>query len=171
MNRQKWIDRKFEPGIDNSRLSEVLEKLLRNPARIEKLFDGIPDELLNKKPGGKWSVKENIGHLSDLEELHSARIDDFIEGKEILRVADMQNKKTEGANHNNKSASQLIDQFRNGRINFIGRIKPLDQEILNRESIHPRLKQPMRIVDMAYFVAEHDDHHIGTIKELIDQIK
>jgi hypothetical protein len=29
-----------------------------------------------------------------------------------------------------------------------------------RTGIHPRLKQPMRLIDMCLFVAEHDDHHL-----------
>jgi hypothetical protein len=28
-------------------------------------------------------------------------------------------------------------------------------------SLHPRLKIPVRIIDLVYFVAEHDDHHLG----------
>jgi|GEM_PF-4393916 len=34
-------------------------------------------------------------------------------------------------------------------------------------ALHPRLKTPMRIVDLAYFVAEHDDHHLSRIRELV----
>jgi len=28
---------------------------------------------------------------------------------------------------------------------------------------HPRLKVRMRLVDLAYFVAEHDDHHLASM--------
>jgi len=34
-------------------------------------------------------------------------------------------------------------------------------------SVHPRLQQPMRLVDSLYFVAEHDDHHIAKISGLL----
>jgi hypothetical protein len=34
--------------------------------------------------------------------------------------------------------------------------------------LHPRLKQPMRLVDHLYFVAEHDDHHLARIWEMIE---
>jgi len=33
--------------------------------------------------------------------------------------------------------------------------------------VHPRLKQPMRLVDHLFFVAEHDDHHMARIWEMI----
>jgi hypothetical protein len=32
--------------------------------------------------------------------------------------------------------------------------------------VHPRLQQPMRVVDMAFFVAEHDDHHLARMTQL-----
>ena len=41
---------------------------------------------------------------------------------------------------------------------------PPDQ--LARTALHPRLRQPMSVVDLCFFVAEHDDHHLRTIKEL-----
>ena len=32
---------------------------------------------------------------------------------------------------------------------------------------HPRLNQPMNVVDLGYFVAEHDDYHLARITELL----
>jgi hypothetical protein len=31
---------------------------------------------------------------------------------------------------------------------------------------HPRLNKQMRIIDIAYFTAEHDDHHFAMISEI-----
>ena len=167
MKREKWFDRKFKLDLPDDKLKQVLKRLAETPGRIRNSVKNVPEELLNKKPGGKWSIKENIGHLVDLEELHTGRIDDFIEGKKILRPADPQNKKTEIANHNNKTIDQLINELKYVREDFIKRFKSLNAEILNRKSVHPRLNQQMRPVDMAYFVAEHDDNHIEIIKEII----
>ena len=38
---------------------------------------------------------------------------------------------------------------------------------LERAARHPRLGTPMRVVDLAYFVAEHDDHHLARLRELL----
>ncbi|MFN8372037.1 MAG: hypothetical protein U0694_04075 [Anaerolineae bacterium] len=35
-----------------------------------------------------------------------------------------------------------------------------------RASKHPRLLQPMTLVDHIYFVAEHDDHHLAQVTRL-----
>ena len=167
MKRENWFDRKFKLDLSDDKLKQVLKRLAETPGRIRNSVRNIPEELLNKKSGGKWSIKENIGHLVDLEELHSGRIDDFIDGKKILRPADIQNKKTDNANHNNKSVDYLIKELIKVREEFLRRFKSLNAEILNRKSVHPRLNQQMRPVDMAYFVAEHDENHIETIKEII----
>jgi hypothetical protein len=79
----------------------------------------------------------------------------------------LNNRKTEEANHNNKNISELLVRLKMVRENFIKRMKQLDAKVLSKSSIHPRLKQPMRPIDMAQFVLEHDEHHIQTIKEMI----
>ena len=168
MKRTKWFERKFELELPDEKLNQVLERISKSPLVIQDLVKNVPEEKLNEKPNGKWSIKENVGHLTDLEELHTGRIDDFIKGKKILRPADLRNLKTEEAGHNNKSLNQLITEFMRARENFLRRIKSLDKKVLDTVSIHPRLNQPMRIVDMAYFIAEHDDNHIETIKELMN---
>jgi predicted short-subunit dehydrogenase-like oxidoreductase (DUF2520 family) len=35
-----------------------------------------------------------------------------------------------------------------------------------RTSLHPRLKRPMRLIDLCFFVAEHDDHHLAIATRL-----
>jgi uncharacterized damage-inducible protein DinB len=169
MKKTKWFEREFYLGLPDDELQQLLNRLADTPDRILNLVSNLSDELMSKKPNGKWSIKENIGHLVDLEELHSNRIDDFIEDRKNLRQADLQNKKTENAGHNIKTIDQLIIELKKVRGEFISRINNLDSKVLNRKAIHPRLNQPMRPVDMVYFIAEHDDHHIETIKEIIEK--
>ncbi len=166
----KWFDKKFQFELSQENYTIILKKLGENPKIISQLVLSLPEDVLTKRIDNRWSIKENVGHLIDLEELHDERIDDFIEGKEILRPADLNNKKTDEANHNRREISELINQFKVVRKNFIKRMKQLDQKVLMRSAKHPRLNQPMRPIDMAQFVLEHDEHHIETIKELINQL-
>ena len=167
MKRQKWFDKKFQFKLSLNQYASVLKKLEENPDIIAKLVSKLPEEILTKRVENRWSIKENVGHLIDLEQLHDGRIDDFIAGKEKLRPADLNNRKTDEANHNNKNIDELISQLKMVRENFVKRMKHLDEKTLSRSSIHPRLKQPMRPIDMAQFVLEHDEHHIETITKLI----
>ena len=167
MKRQKWFDKKFKFELSLDRYDSTLKRLSENPDIIARLVSALPDEILTKRINNRWSIKNNVGHLIDLEELHDGRIDDFIAGKTILRPADLNNRKTDEANHNNKNIDDLISNLKNARENFVNRMKHLDVKVLSSSSIHPRLNLPMRPIDMAQFVLEHDKHHIETINELI----
>jgi hypothetical protein len=50
---------------------------------------------------------------------------------------------------------------------LLKRVKGLDSSLFSRAIPHPRLKTPMRLVDHLFFVAEHDDHHLARIWELL----
>ncbi|MGB5287827.1 MAG: DinB family protein [Ignavibacteriaceae bacterium] len=171
MKKINWVDKKFQFDLSQDLYDSVLAMLKRTPDKIAQLVSSLPGELSRKRINDGWSIKENIGHLIDLEELHDGRIDDFLGGKEVLRAADMSNKKTEVANHNSKKINDLLEHLKIKREHFVKRLKHLDQENLLRKSIHPRLNQAMRPIDMAQFVLEHDEHHIQTIKELIAKLQ
>jgi hypothetical protein len=171
MERTKWTERKFTFDFPEGWLSNILERLRGTTARIKEIISRVTEEEAAIKPGNKWSIKENIGHLNDLEELHDGRIDDFLNGKEILRAADMSNAKTQHANHNSKSVQELIDEFSKKREQFISRLEKLDEDIQKFKSLHPRLQTPMRPVDVAYFTAEHDDHHLADMRDILQYLK
>ena len=167
MQRTKWTDRKFDFDIPAGWMQNVLERLRGTELRLRALVDALPDDKSSYKPNGKWSIKEHIGHLSDLEELHEGRIDDFIARKQTLRAADMSNAKTDNTDHNNKSIPELLDEFAFKRIVLISRLEILDDSVQQFPSLHPRLQAMMKPVDMAFFTAEHDDHHLASIREII----
>jgi uncharacterized damage-inducible protein DinB len=122
-----------------------------------------PSELLTARRGEKWTIQEQAGHLLDLEELWSARLSDFLDGKAHLSAADLQNRKTHEANHNGRPLSNILKEFRAARTALADKLDALDHSAIAPTLSHPRLQQPMRLVDHLYFVAEHDDHHLAKI--------
>ncbi|HWY11509.1 MAG TPA: DinB family protein [Bacteroidia bacterium] len=171
MQRAKWTDRKFTFDFPEGWLADILERLRGTEIRIQDMILGMPEKDAEFKPDGKWSVKEHIGHLSDLEDLHEGRIDDFLARKEMLRAADMKNIKTNEANHNSKTLNELLNYFSGRRKQFIERLEKLDDATQVFKSIHPRLQTPMRPVDVAFFTAEHDDHHLADIRGILKKIR
>jgi uncharacterized damage-inducible protein DinB len=170
MSKTKWVEKKFEFDLSQDEFPFILNRLKETPEKIEQLLYSISPEILKKKISNKWSIHEHIGHIIDLEELHEGRIDDFINKAKELRAADMTNKKTRESSHNQKEIIDLLQELRITRQKFINRLEELDDSVLSHISIHPRLNQPMRPIDMAQFVAEHDDHHIKSIIELSEQL-
>jgi uncharacterized damage-inducible protein DinB len=163
----RWMDRTFEFKTPPEQLPVVLERLRGTPARVEEKIRALSPAVLTRRDGDAWSIQEHLGHLLDLDALHLARVDDFLAGAETLRAADMQNRKTHEADHNRREAKHLAQDFRRERRRFVERLEGIESDYLARTALHPRLGQPMRIVDMAWFVAEHDDHHLARMTELV----
>jgi hypothetical protein len=171
MERSKWVDHKFAFNIPVGWLPNILERLNGTAARMKEMTSTLTEADTGRSYDEKWSIKDHIGHLSDLEELHLGRIEDFLERKKTLRPADMTNLKTNEANHTAKSTQKLLNDFTIKRKYLIHRLQHLDEETHLFKSTHPRLKKLMKPVDMAFFTAEHDDHHLATIREIINKMK
>jgi uncharacterized damage-inducible protein DinB len=165
--RIRWVDREFEFDFEVGLYRELLERLRGTPARVSDRLRGISRDLLTRRPPGHWSIQENAGHLLDLESLFVGRLDDFLASKTALRPADMENHKTCDADHNETDLSVLLSEFGLQRTAFLERLDSLDGSDFARSAMHPRLNKPMRLCDMLYFHAEHDDYHLATITELL----
>jgi hypothetical protein len=166
MKRTKWVERKFEFDLPVGVLPCVVERLRGTPARLEELTRSLPPQVLTTRVGEAWSIQEQVGHLFDLDELHEGRLEDYEHGLEVLRPADMTNRKTFEADHNAAQVEDLLARFRAARLGFVRRLEALDEEGAARTALHPRLQKQMRVIDMALFVAEHDDHHLASITDL-----
>jgi uncharacterized damage-inducible protein DinB len=162
-----WFERKFEFSFPPEQYPNVCARLRGTPARLEEIVRGVSREVMIKKPGGKWSAQEHAGHLLDLEPLWIARVEDFLADGQTLTVADLSNRKTDEANHNERQLKELLAAFRAARLRLVDRVEKFQPSVFARSMLHPRLKQPMRLVDHLYFVAEHDDHHLARIWELL----
>lgn len=167
IQRKKWFERTFEFGMPAWMLPNLIERLRGLSPRLEMQVGQLPPKILIWQNPNAWSIQEHVGHLLDLEALWAARLNDFEAGKEILTPADLQNRKTHEANHNQKSIRTLLDAIRKERFTFLKRLERYDAAFAETSALHPRLKQPMNVVDLVNFVAEHDDHHIAAMMELL----
>jgi uncharacterized damage-inducible protein DinB len=160
------VDRKFNFDFPAALYPEIVERLRGTPARIEERIELLPQDILTSRSHGPWSIQENVGHLADTEHLFLGRLDDYAAGAETLRPADMTNLKTHEAGHNDKLTAVVLHAFHEIRGTFVGRLDRLEPGRFAQTAMHPRLEQPMRLVDMMYFMAEHDDYHLARITEL-----
>ncbi|HKO45357.1 MAG TPA: DinB family protein [Pyrinomonadaceae bacterium] len=163
----KWGDRKFQFTFPVEVYPEMIERLRGTPARLEDRLRSVNTQLLTRRDGERWSMQENAGHLLDLEVLVSTRLDEYLAGAASLHAADMSNRKTYEADHNRLTLESILTSFREGRMALVQRLEELPSDTFARVAHHPRLNMPMRLVDMLFFQAEHDDYHLARISELI----
>lgn len=162
-----WFERRFEFSFPVEQYPNLCTRLRGTPARLEESVRKRRAEALVPRPDGKWSAQEHAGHLLDLEPLWAARVEDFVAGHTQMTVADLTNRKTSAANHNARPVEEILAGFRQARAALLERVEELDPASFEKSLLHPRLKTPMRLVDHLFFVAEHDDHHLAHIRELV----
>jgi len=165
-----WFERKFEFSFPVELHPNLLARLRGTPARLDETLRGRSHKILINKPEQKWSAQEHAGHLLDLEPLWLARVNDYVAASAQLTATDLQNRKTDDANHNARPLEAILAEFRAARKKLVQRVTELDASLFTRAIPHPRLKTPMRLVDHLYFVAEHDDHHLARIWELLNLV-
>lgn len=163
----KWTDRTFQFTFPVEVYPEMIERLRGTPARLEDRVRSIASEILTQRDGERWSVQENVGHLLDLESLFQQRLDEYLAGAKVLQAADMSNRKTHEADHNQVLMQSILTDFRDRRTQLVIRLDSLDSQTFAAVAHHPRLNEPMRLVDMLFFQAEHDDYHLARISEVI----
>ena len=168
--RRVWFERRFELGLPPEAFPDIVERVRGTPARLEERVRGIAPALLVRRVETTWSIQENVGHLLDLELLWSGRLDELLAGAATLRAADVTNRTTHEANHNARKLHDLLAAFRAARGDVVARLDALAPSDLSRTALHPRLQQPMTVTDLFFFVAEHDDHHLARISELMRQV-
>jgi len=166
MENPKWFEREFDLSFGAERYAAIYEQLKGAPERLRKALGSLPEATLTAAPDGKWSIKEQAGHLFTMEPLWRVRFLDIKERKPVLTTADLNNTATTEAGFNGWPIEALLEKFGAERAETIRLLDSIDASDPAATSLHPRLKQPMRVIDLAYFVAEHDDHHIDVIKAM-----
>ncbi len=161
-----WFERKFKFDFPVEFYPNICIRLRGLPARVEELTRGLNREQLIQKPDGKWSIQEQVGHLLDLEPLFHTRLEDYKRGADTLAAADLTNRKTHEAHHNDRTLHLMQLELRRARQEMMDKVEALAPADFARVAKHPRLNQPMRLVDLLYFIAEHDDHHLARIWEI-----
>jgi DinB superfamily len=162
-----WSTRTFTFDLPLGTFSSILERLGGTPARAAELVSGVSEELLSRRSNGKWSAKENLGHLGDLQPLDDRRLCEFLAGAPVLSAADPTNSITESARHDQAPTALLLESLRAGRLEWVRKLEALSEDEVARTALHPRLQCSMRLLDWAFFVAEHDDYHLARARQAL----
>ena len=165
-HKENWLEKQFEFDFPASKYVEFLQFLRETPGKIKALVRDIPKEILVRQDEDSWSIQENVGHFLTAESLFLGRLDDFENDVSVLRPARFEDNPTDKADFNEKNIQWIFEQFREQRAIYISRLDALHPEEFEKAILHPRLNKPMRLCDMLYFHAQHDQHHLTRIAEL-----
>ena len=162
-----WFERNFDFSFPVELSPNLCSRLRGTPARLEEIVSSSSERILTARLPAKWSPQEHAGHLLDIEPLWLARVEDYVAASQELTPTDLNNRKTDEANHNARRLEHILAEFRHARGTLLKRLDQLEPSLFSHAIPHPRLKTPMRLVDHLYFVAEHDDHHLAQMWDLL----
>ncbi len=138
------------------------ERLEGTIARLEKKVSGVADSELVFQPGGKWSIKQQIGHLAEVSQVITRRLAEIVAGTSPMSPAVFEPKQ----NYNSQPVTTVLEYFARSRMATLKAYENLSETDCEKVSLHPRLMVMMNPVDLAYFDAEHDDHHLLKITDI-----
>ena len=165
-DRPPWAERKFIFGHPLWMLADFIERLRGTVPRLAALVLDVNDADAHRQVEGKWSIAQNIGHLSDVEELWQERLDDLKKGRKTYSPAVPARFQELAKRHQASPIEEIIRELQDRRSLLVDALATASPELQLASAFHERLQVPMRLVDCAQFCAEHDDHHLLQIRRL-----
>ena len=150
--------------IDKVPEGEILSILESELGETLNLLDGLPVERANYRyEPGKWSVKEVIGHLIDVERLFSYRALSFARN-DPAPLPSMEQDDWAGFNNAaQRSLPDLLGELAAVRRASIALFRSFDDEMLARQGTASGYEFSVRT--FPYIIAGHERHHRGILQD------
>jgi uncharacterized damage-inducible protein DinB len=133
---------------------------------IDEMLVHTPPEKISKEiQAGKWSIQENIAHLSRYQEIFIERIHLILTGKLPAFARYSAEEDPEFANTRIKSYPDLMQDLKKNRQEIIGLLRTLPDQELKKTGSHPVMGS-LELTEWIEFFLLHEAHHMMTIYKL-----
>ena len=166
LERLPWAQRVFAFVHPPWMLADFVERLRGIVPRLESLLAAVGDEHAHRQVDGRWSIAQNVGHLSDVEELWQERLEDLRQGRKVYTPAVGARFQEMALRHQKQDLRTILAELARRRARLVDAMSNASPDLQRASAFHERLKVPMRLVDCAQFYAEHDDHHCLRIRAI-----
>jgi uncharacterized damage-inducible protein DinB len=166
LERPKWSERRFRFDSPAWMLADHIERLRGLVPRLAPLVARLNDDTTYRQHQGTWSIAQNIGHLSDVEDLWQERVEILRQGRETYAPADLARFKQLAERHQMRPLAATVAELSERRARLVETLSTAPPALQLASAFHERLQTNMRLVDWAQFAAEHDDHHLTRIRAL-----
>jgi uncharacterized damage-inducible protein DinB len=160
------VQRKFAFGYPEWMLADLVERLRGLVPRVQLLTADLADDVAHQQHEVKWSIAQNVGHLSDVEALWQERLEDLRQARAVYTPADPARFQAAALKHQERSLAAILAELDERRGRLCDALANAPSALQSASAFHERLQVPMRLVDCAQFYAEHDDHHLLRVRAL-----
>lgn len=137
---------------------DILEILQSQSDETDKLLRGLPEEAGDKRYApDKWTIKQVVAHVIDTERVFAFRALAFARKDPTRLPSFEQDAYAEQARVEERSLTDLADEWRSVRRATIHLFRTFDEEVSQRRGVASESTFSVRAV--AYIVAGHEIHH------------
>jgi hypothetical protein len=141
---------------------DAIEALRQQQSEVKELFASLADPLMRYAPG-KWTLKEVLGHLTDDERIFAYRALCIARGDTHPLESFDENAYVAGANFNNRTVGNLLDEYSLVRRSTIALFESLSPDAWLRRGTVAGYTASVR--GLAFHIAGHELHHLATVRE------
>jgi hypothetical protein len=135
-------------------------------AQIEEttaLLRGLPEaDAMYRYAHGKWSVKEVVGHLADVERIMAYRALRIARGDQTPLPSFDENAFVPPAKFDTRSLPDLVGELRTVRAATLALFRTFDAEAWRRRGTASG--KPVSVRALAYMIPGHERHHSEVLK-------
>ena len=143
---------------------DVLDRLRRQVDETAALVGGLGERGGDYRYAeGKWSIKEVIGHISDVERIFAYRALSFARGEEQALPGFDENAYARVSNAAGRTLGDLVAELRTVRAATLSLFTGFGAEDLLRRGTANQ--NPYTVRALAYIIAGHERHHTGIVRE------
>ena len=140
------------------------DQLIDQLAEVERLFGTVDDTAaLARYAPGKWSVKEILGHLADVERIFSYRLLCISRGDATPLPGFDENAYVPVAESDERPLRELVAEFRAVRLSTVALLNGLPPASWSRRG--NASGNPVSARALAYIIVGHVTHHLGVLRD------
>jgi uncharacterized damage-inducible protein DinB len=144
--------------------SDALKTLEHQLMELHQLIGLVPLELEEYRYAeGKWTIKEVLGHICDVERIFGYRALCIARGDQNAIPGFDENLYANTGQFNKRSLYDLLHEFSLSRESNIALFKSFDSEMLSRMGTANNSRMSVRAI--LFMIAGHEKHHVNIIKE------
>ena len=137
------------------------------PSTLMRLVDAIrPDHYDTKLEDDRFSLKEVVAHMADLEQTWLDRITTAVEypGKPVENFDE--DARAKEHNYASKDIHHELEVFENRRRDTVDYLLRLAEDDWSKTITHPKWG-PMSVLEIVQFICGHDLYHISQVSEYL----
>jgi hypothetical protein len=154
----------YKVYIDNVKDLDVMEALRQSSKTTLALVRSIPEAKgEHRYAEGKWSIKESLNHMNDVERVMGYRALRFARNDKTDLPGFEENNYAPEANAHARTIQQLANELERLRLSTIDLFTSFTPEMLER--FGTANKNKLMVLNLGYIIAGHETHHRKILAE------